>query len=401
MTHRGALCRVVPAVAVLVACQERLTQPSDCPELCPGTGLTIRDTTIEALAGGDSVFIGYRTAAERPALLTSDGLAAGEARTYLIFARRPDSISIDGVPMPYTIDSVVFNFTLVGRDTAAKDLRVILHRVPITLDTTSSFAEVDAAMTPATVVDSGPVADTLKSSQALRVKIEGEVLDRLVPDSVDEGVLGIGVRVRGDRPTGLRFSSRNSVSGPPQFITYARVNVLDTARQRQLLTGTPERDNYVINFEPPADPDLLRLGGPAGARALVRFEVPDLLRDSANVLRATLELTPVGPFVGLPNDTTRLEVRAVVADLGAKSLVHPSFGALEIIPLGSPGTLVADVRDAVQVWLVQNGPPPALFLGISPEGGSFLQPVFHSTRSMLGRPRIRITYALPTRPGNP
>ena len=62
-----------------------------------------------------------------------------------------------------------------------------------------------------------------------------------------------------------------------------------------------------------------------------------------------------------------------------------------------------DVRQLVEQWRVKNGPPPVLFLGLDPEGGSFMQPRFFSTRSAPGGagPRLRITYALPTRPGKP
>jgi hypothetical protein len=390
---------VVLGVVLLGACQERLSQPSDCPTLCPGTGLTVRDTVIEALQDRDSVFTGYRAATERTALLTSDGLAAGEARTFLVYPRRSDSIVVDGVYMRYTVDSVVFVFTLVGRDTAAKDLRVLLHRISAEFDTASTFAEVDAAMSPATVVDSGVVADTLRSGHALRVRLEGEALDRLaVPE--EDSLFGIGVRVRGDRATGLRFSSSVGLAGGPQFATYVRVDVADTARQRQTVVLGSVSDNYVLDAAPP-DPAALSVGGPMAARALIRFPVPEVLRDSTNVLRATLELTPLGPLHGLPTDTTRLEVIGVLADVGAKSPVIGSLRTATILPVGGSDLVVSDVRAAVQSWLATDGPPAALFLAVSPEGGSFLRPVFHSSRSGPDRPRIRITYALPTRPGNP
>ena len=75
----------------LAACQEKLTTPVDCPELCPGNSLIVRDTVIEPLFDLDSTFTGYLKATEIPALLVSNGLPAGDARSWATFPRRTDS----------------------------------------------------------------------------------------------------------------------------------------------------------------------------------------------------------------------------------------------------------------------------------------------------------------------
>ena len=41
----------------LVACQEKLTSPGGCPELCPSDNLVIEDVVLEALL--DSTFTGF------------------------------------------------------------------------------------------------------------------------------------------------------------------------------------------------------------------------------------------------------------------------------------------------------------------------------------------------------
>ena len=45
MRRLSLLASVVLADA-LTACQEKLTTPVDCPELCPGNSLIVRDTVI-------------------------------------------------------------------------------------------------------------------------------------------------------------------------------------------------------------------------------------------------------------------------------------------------------------------------------------------------------------------
>src|SRR5207247_2198754 len=103
--HRGAVAvRRVGAplgaliLVVAVACQEKLTTPVDCPELCPGQSLIIRDTVLLPLAGLDSSYAGYVSAAAVPALLVSDGLAAGEARAFATFPRQSGSRTVAGPP---------------------------------------------------------------------------------------------------------------------------------------------------------------------------------------------------------------------------------------------------------------------------------------------------------------
>ena len=52
----------------------------------------------------------------------------------------------------------------------------------------------------------------------------------------------------------------------------------------------------------------------------------------------------------------------------------------------------------IQSWQATRLPhPPVLFVNVSPEGASFTEPRFYSTRSPIAarHPRLRITYQLP------
>ena len=72
-----------------------------------------------------------------------------------------------------------------------------------------------------------------------------------------------------------------------------------------------------------ADPSLLAIGGAPSARSLIRFPWPPFLRDSAQLMRVTLELVPTAPFTGLKGDTAFVQARPLLADFGGKSPASP------------------------------------------------------------------------------
>ena len=387
-------------LAAALACQEKLTTPVDCPELCPGQSLIIRDTVLLPLAGLDSSYAGYVSAADVPALLVSDGLAAGEARAFATFPRQSDSLTVDGLPFLYTTDSVSVTFHLVARDSTVTGLRILLHRVPPHFDTTATFTGVDTLLTPPSLIDSIVVHDTLKTG-TVRLLLTGDALAKLHPQDGDSGRIGLGLRVRASAPTGVRLSSLSSGGGAPTILTYAQVPTPDTTRRRQTITRVADTANYVIDAPPPPGPDTLYLGGKNGSRSILRFVVPASVKDSATVLRATLELTPAGPIKGLPGDPGTIQFRGVLVDLGAKSPALAGVAASLPVLAGMTGVVSADVRSIVATWFTAKPPPSTLFMGLSPEGGTFARPEFLSTLAPSGGPRLRITYALPSRPGHP
>ena len=385
------------AVALLASCTERLTTPADCPDQCPGNSLIVRDTVIEAIFDRDSTFTGYIRATDIPALLVSNGLAAGDARAWATFPRRADSVFLDGLQHKLTVDSAAIAFNVIGRDSSVHGTELVVHRISPDIDTTITFAELDAQLTPASVLGTIAVNDT----GTARLVFAGEDLHLIDVFEADSFRLGIGLSLAAPSPTGIRLASLNFSSRPPTMTLFGRIQIADTARQRQTLSATADSANYVINAPAPPDQQLIFLGGKSGSRAILRFTPPPALKDSAIILRATLELTPAGPLPGLRNDPATLEIRGVLADVGAKSPYLAGLGKSVPLLADSSGVLIADIREIVGTWFVEGAPPSALVIGINPEGGSFARPAYFSTRSLTGRPRIRITYALPSRPGTP
>lgn len=409
----ASLTAALAAALATAGCQENLSSPGDCPALCPGNQIVVRDTVIEAIPGADSAYFGYLPRSSRTILLVSDGIPAGEYRSFAAFpAPRTDSISVDGTMRAFAVDTIAIQFTVQTRDTLAKGLKLYLHRLPLTIDTTADFPTLSAAIAGSPVFDSILVPDTLKAGLVTTL-VFGDRLAELATAPDDSGRVALGLTLKASKPTGVRLAADAAGSAAAPVIEYrGRAEITDTAKQRQKVATRPDglqKFGFVGNRDLGAtpNPDLLYIGGLTGARTLVRFDIPDFIRDSSQILRATLQLTPAFPLDGLPNSATAdsVAVRGIQTDLGAKSPPLTVAGLLLAGGLkeGTRNAVSVDLFQLVAQWQVKGGPPPAVFIAHSEEalGGGFMQPVFYSTRSAVGRPTLRLTYGLPSRPGKP
>ena len=385
-------------LVLLAGCEEELTVPGRCPELCPGGQPTVFDTIIPALDASDSTFFGYSGHGALTALLVSDGLDAGEARAWVKFPERSDSITIVGTRYAYTTDSVVFTFAMLARDTLVDDLKLFLHRAPRTIDSLATFEDISAALVPETLIDSILVPDSVRNGTIQVTISDSTTLANLIPAD-DTGRLALAVRMTAEESSGVRLSALGGSGGGARFITYARIDVPDTSQQRQSLTLGAEDNGFALADEDePVDPDLLYVGRVPSSRSLVRFEVPEFFNDSTvRLVRATLQLTPAETIFGLPGDPGVVDVRGVSKDIGAKSTPFFQVNGSAPLPASSSGMFQIEVLDVVQFWrLGEVGLVPTLVLALAPDGGSFHRPVFFSTRSPVNGPRLRITYLRPS-----
>jgi hypothetical protein len=388
----GGACLVLLAIAI-ASCQEKLTSPADCPALCPGGEQSVLDTTLQALVGLDSSFSGYIGRGSGRALLVSNGLPASEDRAVYLFASRPDSVSVRDTVHAYTIDSVQLSFSLVARDTLVTGLKVFVFRLAPTLDSTTTFDDVAAQMVPETLIDSIMVPDSVHSG-VIKTVLSGPALDRVSIPVGTGGVLAVGLGLPADSPTGIRVGSTAGSNGAT-FVTFVTVDISDTTStiRHQPLSRSPSFNTFVTQNPVVPDPNLLTVGGEPSSRALIRFTLPPVLKDSATLVRGTLELTPVTPIQGLPTDPGTIWTKAVLADLGAKSPVSSdSLGDTLSVPQAD--TVRIDVTRLVQGWQGSSTRPSAVFLNLQPEAASFSRAVFFSTRSAdpAVYPRLRITY---------
>ncbi len=389
------------AVIAIAGCQEKLTAPADCPALCPGGQPEVFDEIITAVSGGDSSYFGYVLPHQAPALLVSNGLEGSEDLGLVRFLTRASTVTVRDTARAYTIDSVALSFSVVARDTNQTGLQLLVYRLSPSFDSSATFATAAPAFVPGNLIATIPVPDTLNTG-VVRAVFDAADLPRVEIPPSDSGRLAVGVRIAAPTATGVRIGALASGSGPI-FTTYATLDVPDTgtARLRAIPLGAG-LTTYVEEVPPVVDPMLLAVGGSTSARAILRFNLPSRIRDSATIVRATLELSPVTPITGLPTDPPRLLSRPVLSDVGAKSPVSSTVGLrgqspppADTLEIGSTIVSMEAVR-LVELWLGRTTRPSALILSLTPEAASFTRPVFHSTRALdpAVRPRLRISYLL-------
>lgn len=385
------------AVITIAGCQEKLTAPADCPALCPGGQPQVFDEVFTAVSGADSSFAGYVRPHQAAALLVSNGLEGFEERGLVRFLARTDSVNVRDTLRAYTIDSVALSFTVAGRDTNLTGLQLLLYRLTPSFDSSTTFAAVDPAFVPGSLIATIPVHDTLNTG-TVRAVFDAADLSRVEIPASDSGRLAVGIRIAAPTATGVRLGALAGGSGPI-FTTYVTLDVPDTgtAKLRTLPLGAAF-NTYVSEVPQVVDSTLLAVGGAPSARALLRFNLPSRIRDSATIVRATLELTPVTPITGLATDPARLLSQAVLADVGAKSPVSSVAGRVpeDTLETGATAVSLEAVR-LVELWIGATTRPAALVLSLTPEAASFTRPVFYSTRAAdpALRPRLRISYLLP------
>ncbi len=153
----------------------------------------------------------------------------------------------------------------------------------------------------------------------------------LIP-APDSGVLAMGVGIQAAQPTGIRIGGAAGGSAAPSFTTYLHVTV-DTTALARTYVRSPTFARYLTQSIPPLDTTVLTVGGAPSSRSVVRFPWPTLLRDSAQLLRVTLELIPTTPIPGLTGDTAFLQARPLLADFGGKSPASTDAFYIAIAPL--------------------------------------------------------------------
>ena len=389
------------AALVLSSCQEKLTSPADCPALCPGGQPQVFDEVFTAIEGADTSFVGYVQPHQASGLLVSNGLQGFQERALVRFLRRADSVSVRDTLRAYTIDSVALSFTVVARDTMLAGLQVLVYRIPRSIDSTATFVGTDPGFVPEALIATIAVPDSLISGN-VRAVFGAAELSRLQIPAADSGQLAVGVLIAAPVTTGARLGALAAGAGPI-FSSYVTLDVPDTgtAKLRTISLG-PAFNTYVSEVPQLNDSTLLAVGGAPSARSLLRFNLPPRIRDSATIVRATLELTAVAPVTGLPTDPARLQARALLSDVGAKSPVSATVGIraqapppVDTLEIGTTAVSLEAVR-LVELWLGATSRPTALILSLTPEAASFSRPVFYSSRATdpALRPRLRLSYLL-------
>lgn len=383
------LLLMLALAAGVAACSEHLTQPGQCPELCPGGTPVGQEEIITALPDNDSTFTGYTDASASAVMLVGSGIPTPADTSYGVLRfSRPDSVTYRDTLRAYTVDSAQFTLLVVAHDTAVHDAKVQLYRLPSSIDTTAlSYAALAPLFTPANFVGEVALPDTA-TADTVRLKLTGAAVGQIAIQPSDFSKLAIGIAITGSVPTGGRIGNNVSVL-PPSLLSY----ITPTAASPSPLTigATTDFAGYITRQTPAVDPTFLTVGGVPSSRVLIRFPWSARLRDSVTIVRATLELVPAQPTQGLPNDAGTLNVRGLATDFGAKSPVEPlSLGAVTL-PANTTDTVRVEIAGVLQFWQAGLLRPPAIFVSISPEVETFTRAVLGSSRTGAA-PQIRINY---------
>jgi hypothetical protein len=407
---RGALAASL--LVALAACSEQVTSSLGCPELCTDQSAALRDTVLSAAVVLDSTFIGFPlVGASRDIALVARGDTA-DVRIITRFDTLPSTF-VPAVPQP---DSLI----------ARVDSAAFLFKVDTTFQKPTVPVTIEAFDVDTTAADTVPTTllplfrDDRRIGSA--TYLPGDVKDTLRLPLADSAVLA-KIRTGRHLRIGLRLSAGQSVSLLVSGSGYTprvrfRVSADTTVKPDTVFINsrTPTTDASIASSlviyplhaagELPRPPvDRLAVGGIAGARSYLRFDIPGIVLDSVQVIRASLQLTQrPSRFSGGGGDTLTVFTQPVIAG-AAVTDVYTASGFL-----GSPLTFPVDTlrrlpRDSgevsleivniVRAWRAVGTArtPRALVLRSRSEGLVAGELNFFSTDGPAGvRPRLRLTY---------
>lgn len=397
---------VTAAAAVAVACVEKTTAPGTCPDFCPSGQLRIVDTVLVDNVARDTAFRGYVLANQSALLLAADLPGFVDGRPIVRFngvgARRSISTADTATGPIKGADSARLQITVARRDTAAHNLTLRFYRLPITIDSTTTFADLTGPFTDSlvrtlnidtllaqtgrkdTITGDSVIVDTVNHTLTFSLKFDTAAA-RYVP--TDSGTVSYGVRVGADSLASVAITK-----GSLSLRWWLRVDSLGTTVTRVTQVLGAAFSSFVFNPPLPPLDSTLAVGGVPSARSIVRVAFPRFIRDSSQVIRGTLVFLPAAPVGGAPSDSLIMEARAVLADFGAKSPLDLRLSDTTVIHTGVSDTVTIEVTNLLQLWAADSTRPTAIMLRALGEAQSFAEARFYRSTVQAFRPFLRITY---------
>jgi hypothetical protein len=406
---RGALGALL--LLGVVACTEEVTGSLGCPELCADQSAELRDTTLTGTLTLDSTLTGFpQFGATRDFTLIAQGDTA-DVRVVIRFDTLPNTFqhpNATGDSAITRIDSARIVFvvdTTIGRPKA-----------PITIEAFDVDTTADDSLRSALVPLFRP-----DRRIGMRTYAVSEIRDTL-PLPIDSTVVlaksAAGARLR----VGLRVSSTETVrlrvagsAYTPRLIFRVSPDTLVNQDTVILQSRTPAGEAIATVYAmypivvagalPIPESPILAVGGVNGARAFLRFDVPTILVDSVQVIRASLLLTQVpSRVVASSSDTLAMLVSPVLAgaqvtDVGtiASFAASPGLVGLESVRLVPKDTGLRSVElvNLFRAWRAVGAENSirAIVLRANQEASSAAELDFFSSEAPETlRPRLRITY---------
>jgi hypothetical protein len=397
---------------VLVACSENLTGSLGCPELCQDQSALLRDTVLSGVLVVDTVVSGFPLpSTAKDFTLLSQGDSADVRVVFrfdtLLNTFRHPNASVDSSVT--RVDSAAIRFAV---DTSygkfAAPITVDAYDVDTTAADTLPLALVPL-FRPDRLIGSATFVST-SISDTLRIPIDSAV----VRAKAQAGArLRVGLRIRGTSADRLRISGS---AYTPRLTYRVSPDTLVPTDSVFVLSKTPTNDAtlastyaaypiVVAGALPPPTSSVLAVGGVAGARTFLRFNVPSILIDSVQVVRASLLLQQLpSRVVASSSDTIAILANPVLAgervtDLnlllqltGAGTLV--GVDSVRMVPKDA-GLRSVELVSLFRVWrgVGEANSVRAIVLRAKQEASSPAELNFVSNEGPLAqRPRLQITY---------
>ncbi len=336
---------------------------------------------------------GYRLAHESGEVQIVGPGGPAESRAVIAFLVFSSRLSGTDTAVKDTIrqtDSIQFTFNILRRNTGVNGVVLALHRMPLNIDTVTSYDAIAPYFDDSTLITTFAVPDSLKRGP-VRTAVPLSALPNFKPDSVETA---IGLRIRSADPAFLSLGSSDS-NAIGLMTRFVQVDTSTGAKQvaRKDARGVLFTTFVVDTSRIPAAAGLL-VGGVPAARALVKLNIPPKILDSALIVRATFVLVSARAAFGAPGDTFRLRVDEVSADFGPKSPADSTSSGSARVAVGGTDTVSVEVTSILQKWSGNTKLPHTMMLRVVPEAASINRFELATGQGGL-QPVIRITYGLP------
>lgn len=334
------------------ACTDRISAPGRCPDLCPADSVVLADTVLNAPVTADTSIRGY-TSVKGASILVVSSLDSLTSVAFLTSTALPQSWSPQtdtGTVTLGSLDSVQVQVFLGSRDTSAKNLYILIYRLPASIDTMIDAAGAAQYFVDSALVDSIPVDDTLTTGLLTRRVPAG----RMTPLEADSFKVAVGFGVRASKPTIVVLESSDLTTFPPRLFYFARGA---PPRNTDSLTRSFELDatfdSYLVS---PAAGDpaagAIVVGNQPAARSLLHLQVPAYIADSSTVIRGTLVLHLTRPVTGVPGQQFTISAAPVLRYFGGKSLLVPdttTYG-YGTVTVGDSQTVRIEIAPVLRLW---------------------------------------------------
>ena len=406
---RGALSALLLFGAV--ACTEELTGTLGCPELCGDQSATLRDTILVGSIALDSTLTGYpKFGSTRDFTMLAQGDTA-DVRLVVRFDTLPNTFRHPNA----TGDSAVTRVDS-ARIFVVIDTTIGRPKAPVTVD----MFDVDTTAADSLVSALVPLfrPDRLIGTRTFQVAEIRDTLPLPISNAVVLAKATAGARLR----VGLRISSTQAAklrvvgsSFPPRLTFRVSPDTLvrkDTVfLQSKTPAGEPIATVYamypiiVSGALPVPGAGVVGIGGVGGERTYLQFDLPSVLVDSVQVIRASLLLNQLQSRVAASSaDSMAILVNPVlsgsqITDVGtivdfAGSGSSIGLDSVRLVPK-DPGVRSIELVNLFRAWrdVGSQNSNRAIVLRARYEASSAAEIDFVSTEGALGlRPRLRITY---------